>query len=167
MVQLRGLGGGFATASPTDGAVSAVSEPFKLFALGIPALPELAIAIPHGFAALDAALAPHLTGRSMPNFVGEHEDDVSGHDQETLERLRTIKWIRDPHRVIRSKRPCSAPSPVSERSAFWFDQLVDERAGQPSGIALVVPAADRVEQQIDVDAADGPGGVGGLLGRSA
>jgi FAD/FMN-containing dehydrogenase len=105
MVQLRGLGGRFATSSPTDGAVRAVPEPFQLFALGIPAVPELAAPIRAGFAAVDDALGRHLTARRMPNFIGEHEDDASGYDRAALERLRTIKRARDPHGVIRSNKP--------------------------------------------------------------
>jgi FAD/FMN-containing dehydrogenase len=105
MVQLRGLGGRFATPSPTGGAVRTVPEPFQLFALGIPAVPEVAARIPHGFAAVDAALAGHLTGRRMPNFTGEHEDDASGYERSTLERLRAVKRSRDPHGVIRSNKP--------------------------------------------------------------
>jgi FAD/FMN-containing dehydrogenase len=105
MVQFRGLGGRFATSSLTDGAVRAVSEPFQLQAVGVPAAPGLAVQIPRAFAAIDDALAAHLTGRRMPNFVGAHEDDRSGHDPATLERLCAIKRARDPHSVIRSNKP--------------------------------------------------------------
>ena len=111
MVQLRGLGGRFATSSPADGAVRTVLEPFQLFALGIPAVPELARAIPRGFAAVDRALAPHLTGRRMPNFTGEREDDASGYDRDALRRLRTLKRTRDPHGVIRSNKPVLGSGP--------------------------------------------------------
>jgi hypothetical protein len=105
LVQLRGLGGAFAEESPSHGAVRPVREPFQAFALGIPAVPELAAAIPHGFAAVDAALAGQTNGRRMPNFVGEAQDDATGYDPATLARLQEIKRSRDPEGVIRSNKP--------------------------------------------------------------
>ncbi len=82
-----------------------VFEPFQLFALGIPAVPELAEAIPHGFAAVDAAVGHVASGRRMPNFIGEQQDDATGYDPTTLDRLRDLKLRRDPAGVIRSNKP--------------------------------------------------------------
>jgi hypothetical protein len=104
-VQIRGLGGAFAEEPALGGAVRTVVEPFQLFALGIPAVPELAAAIPHGFAAVDAAVGHLASGRRMPNFVGEEQDDASGYDPVGLHRLRAIKLRRDPFGVIRSNKP--------------------------------------------------------------
>jgi FAD/FMN-containing dehydrogenase len=104
-VQLRGLGGAFADDSTAGGAVRPVSEPFQVFALGVPAVPELAEAIPHAFAAVDAALGRLASGRRMPNFIGEGQDDATGYDAERLARLRAIKRERDPQGVIRSNKP--------------------------------------------------------------
>ena len=104
-VQIRGLGGAFGETSPAHGSVRPVHEPFQAFALGVPAVPELAAAIPHAFAAVDAALAERASGRRMPNFVGEAQDDATGYDPATLARLQEIKRSRDPEGVIRSNKP--------------------------------------------------------------
>jgi hypothetical protein len=63
------------------------------------------VAIPHGFAAIDAALGRLASGRRMPNFVGVEQSDDSGYDETTLARLREIKLRRDPAGVIRSNKP--------------------------------------------------------------
>lgn len=104
-VQVRGLGGAFADDSPAGGAVRPVTEPFQVFALGVPAVPELVEAIPHAFAAVDAALGRLSSGRRMPNFIGEGQDDATGYDADRLARLQTIKRERDPQGVIRSNKP--------------------------------------------------------------
>ena len=105
IIQIRGLGGAFAEEPALGGAVRTVVEPFNVFALGIPAVPELAEAIPHGFAAVDAAVGHLASGRRMPNFIGEGQDDASGYDTVNLQRLRAIKLRRDPFGVIRSNKP--------------------------------------------------------------
>ena len=87
------------------GAVRPVQEPFGLFVLGVPMVPELAAAIPHGFAAVDAALADVTAPLRMPNFIGATQDSATGYDAERLARLREIKHERDPQGVIRSNKP--------------------------------------------------------------
>ena len=105
MTQIRGLGGAFAEDSPAGGAVRPVPEPFQLMSIGVPAVPELAAAIPHAFAALDAALGRLASGHRMPNFTGAGQADAAGYDTARLERLRAIKRDRDPQGVIRSNKP--------------------------------------------------------------
>lgn len=105
VVQIRGLGGAFADDSTAGGAVRPVTEPFQVFAVGVPAVPEVAEAIPHAFSALDAALGRLASGHRMPNFVGEGQDDATGYDAERLARLQAIKRERDPQGVIRSNKP--------------------------------------------------------------
>jgi FAD/FMN-containing dehydrogenase len=105
MTQVRGLGGAFAESSATGGAVRPVAEPFQLFTMGVPAVPELAAAIPHGFAAVDAALAHVTAEHRMPNFTAAEQSDEVGYDADRLARLREIKRQRDPRGVIRSNKP--------------------------------------------------------------
>ena len=105
IVQVRHLGGAFAHEHPGHGATSPVTEPFQLFALGVPAVPELAEAIPHGFAALHAALAHVEAGHRLPNFLADGDATASAYRPEVLERLRQIKAERDPDGVIRSNKP--------------------------------------------------------------
>jgi FAD/FMN-containing dehydrogenase len=107
-VQIRGLGGAFGERTDADGAVDAVAAPFNLWACGVPAVPELAEAIPHGFAAIDAAVGRLASGRRFPNFTGETQVDSAGYDADTLERLRRLKRSRDPQGVIRSNKPVLA-----------------------------------------------------------
>jgi hypothetical protein len=108
IVQIRGLGGVFGEAGTGDGAIRPVTEPFQLFALGVPAVPELAAPIRQGFAAVDAAVGRLVSEHRMPNFIGEGQQDASGYDGARLERLRRIKLERDPHGVIRSNKPVLA-----------------------------------------------------------
>jgi hypothetical protein len=105
IVQIRGLGGAFADDNPAGGAVRPVAEPFQLMGIGIPASPELAAAIPHGFAALDAAVARVSSTHRLPNFTGSGQSDSAGYDADRLARLRAIKADRDPNGVIRSNKP--------------------------------------------------------------
>ncbi len=105
MVQLRGLGGAFGEDGPGSGAIRPVPEPFQLFALGVPAVPELAAAIPHGFAALDAALGTVLSPHRMPNFTGMGQSDAAGYDAHRLTELQRLKRERDPYGTVRSNKP--------------------------------------------------------------
>lgn len=105
VVQLRHLGGAFAEAAPGGGAVSPVTASYSLFALGVPAFPELAEAIPHAFAAVEAAVDHLRAERLMPNLTGAGQDDAAGYEAGTLARLRTLKRARDPQGVIRSNKP--------------------------------------------------------------
>jgi FAD/FMN-containing dehydrogenase len=108
LVQLRGLGGAFADEPAVPSAVRRVTEPFQLFALGVPMVPELAEAIPHGIAAVEGAVAHLTSGHRMPNFVPVGGSDAGGYDAGRLERLRRIKAERDPRGVIRSNKPVAA-----------------------------------------------------------
>ncbi|MFN8192933.1 MAG: FAD-binding oxidoreductase [Nocardioidaceae bacterium] len=105
LVQIRGLGGAFADDAEGNGAVRPVTEPFQLFALGIPMVPELEGPIEASFAAIDAVVGRLGNGRRMPNFVGHHQDANDGYEPATLARLQDIKRRRDPRGVIRSNKP--------------------------------------------------------------
>jgi hypothetical protein len=108
LVQLRGLGGAFADEPAVPSAVRRVAEPFQLFALGVPVVPELAAAIPHGLAAVEGAVAHLASGHRMPNFIPVGGADAAGYDAARLARLRAVKAARDPQGVIRSNKPVVA-----------------------------------------------------------
>ncbi len=72
---------------------------------GIPMVPELAAAIPHGLAAVEGAVAHLASGHRMPNFVPLGGADAAGYDAARLARLRAIQAARDPLGVIRSNKP--------------------------------------------------------------
>ena len=105
IVQIRHLGGAFADEHPGHGATSPITEPYQLFALGIPAVPEVAAAIPHAFGAVREAVAHVVAGHRMPNFLADGDATASAYRPEVLERLRRIKTERDPDGVIRSNKP--------------------------------------------------------------
>jgi FAD binding domain len=105
VVQVRALGGAFADDSTENGAVRPVSEPFQLFALGMPVVPELAAPIQASFDAIQVTLGRLASGRRMPNFTGLHQDANDGYEPQTLARLQELKRRRDPSGVIRSNKP--------------------------------------------------------------
>ena len=91
-------------------------ELFRALAAGIPperivfsgvgkTVPELAAAIAHGFAAVDAALGASASPHRMPNFTGEGQQDAAGYNSGRLARLQRIKQERDPYGTIRSNKP--------------------------------------------------------------
>ena len=136
IVQIRGLGGAFADDSPAGGAVRPVTEPFQLFALGVPAVPELAAAIPHAFAAIDAALGRLASGRRMPNFTGDGQDDAAGYDAEPAgpaarDQARARPAGRDPQQQAGAGglSPGAAP-PDANRPA---PSIVTTIAWEPGG----------------------------------
>ncbi len=105
VLQVRHLGGAFATPPAGAGAAGHVEEPYLLFALGIPAGPDLAAALDNTFARLDSELASHTSGATVPNFLGVHGDPSRARSAQTLDRLRELKRLRDPQGTIRSNRP--------------------------------------------------------------
>ena len=105
LLQVRHLGGALATALPSHGAAGHVREPYLVFALGVPVAPEVATALQASFDALDEALAPYGSGRTVPNFLGAHGDPLRARPAGVLDRLRAIKVERDPQGTVRSNRP--------------------------------------------------------------
>jgi hypothetical protein len=105
LVQIRGLGGAFADESPENGAVRPVREPFSLFALGMPVVPELEGPINDALVTVEETMARLASGYRLPNFSGPQQDDAAGYDAERLARLREIKVTRDPAGTIRSNKP--------------------------------------------------------------
>jgi hypothetical protein len=82
-----------------------VPEPYSVFALGVPIVPELAASISGCFAALDGALAEHTSGRTLLNFLGAHGDPGRWWSASTRERLARAKQLSDPWDLVRSNRP--------------------------------------------------------------
>jgi hypothetical protein len=105
ILQIRHLGGAFARSRPGDGAAVAVTEPYLLFAMGVPAMPELAAAIAATFPQLATALGAHTNGRTVPNFLGPHGDLDRVFTPEIRRRLAAAKRTHDPMSTIRSNRP--------------------------------------------------------------
>ena len=105
VLQVRHLGGAFADHRRDAGAHGPVPEPYNLFALGIPAVPELVAPLDEAVARLDTAVADHTSGRALLNFLGAHGDPARWWGRPTRERLIAAKRAADPHGAIRSNRP--------------------------------------------------------------
>ncbi len=108
VVQIRHLGGAFADTPEGAGAHGPVTEAYNLFALGVPAVPELVEVIGIFFGRISAAVAHVASGRTLLNFLDGTEDPGRWWSPETRERLRHAKQVSDPLHTIRSNRPVNA-----------------------------------------------------------
>ena len=105
VVQIRHLGGALARGTSAQGPSGTVTEPYQLFALGLPMFPELAAALEMSFVGLQVALDGHLSDRTFFTFLGHDADSSRAFSAQAMERLREIKRTVDPDGVIRSNRP--------------------------------------------------------------
>ncbi len=105
VVQIRHLGGAFGRTPANGGAHGPVTEPYNLFALGVPAVPELVEVIGMFFGRISAAVAHVSSGRTLLNFLDGTEDPGRWWSPETRERLVRAKQAADPLQTIRSNRP--------------------------------------------------------------
>ena len=104
-VQLRHLGGALARAGADEGPAGAITEPYQLFCLGIPMVPELGLAIEASLKTVRAAMHEYLSGRTFFTFLGADADPTAAFTPKALARLQEIKRTVDPHGVLRSNRP--------------------------------------------------------------
>jgi hypothetical protein len=102
--QIRHLGAAFAIPARDGGAHGPVTEPYVLFALGVPAVPELVPAIQERFLRIADAVAPVDSGRKLLNFLDPDEDPALWWSPETRTRLAAAKQTADPLGIIRSNR---------------------------------------------------------------
>ncbi len=105
IVQIRHLGGAFADDREGRGSHGPVTEPYNLFALGIPAVPELVAPIEMWFGRLAASVHHVASGRTLLNFLEFDEDPGKWWSPATRERLAAAKQVSDPLHTIRSNRP--------------------------------------------------------------
>ncbi len=108
IVQIRHLGGAFAAERDGRGAHGPVTEAYNLFALGVPAVPELVAPIETHFGRLGASVAHVASGRALLNFLEFDEDPGRWWSPGTRERLAAAKRVSDPLGTIRSNRPVHA-----------------------------------------------------------
>jgi hypothetical protein len=105
LVQVRHLGGAFARDVEGRGSHGPVTEPYSMFALGIPAVPELVPVIQMFFGRVSAAVAHVASGRTLLNFLEFDDDPGRWWSPATRERLAAAKQVSDPLQTIRSNRP--------------------------------------------------------------
>ncbi len=103
--QIRHLGGALTRTPVGAGSHGPVTEPYNLFALGVPVVPELVEAISASFDRLTAAVAGAASGRTLLNFLESGQDPSLWWSSETRERLVRVKQSSDPLQTIRSNRP--------------------------------------------------------------
>ena len=108
IVQIRHFGGAFAADREGRGSHGAVTEPYSVFALGVPAVPELVAPIEMFFGRLGAAVAHVASGRTLLNFLEYDDDPGKWWTPATRERLAAAKQLSDPLQTIRSNRPVQA-----------------------------------------------------------
>ena len=104
VVQIRHLGGAFARTPDGAGSHGPVAEPYNLFALGVPAVPELVEVISMYFDRISAAVEGVASGRTLLNFMDPGEDPSLWWSAETRDRLVRAKQASDPLQSIRSNR---------------------------------------------------------------
>jgi hypothetical protein len=105
IVQIRHFGGAFARGREGRGAHGAITEPYNLYTLGIPAVPELVEPIQLSFDRVSASVAHVSSGRTLLNFLEHDEDPGTWWSPATRERLAAAKQVSDPLQTIRSNRP--------------------------------------------------------------
>jgi len=105
VVQIRHLGGALARTAADAGSHGPVTEPYNLFALGVPAVPELVEVIGVFFGRIQASVAHVSSGRALLNFLGSTGDPARWWSEQTRQRLAEAKQVSDPLQTIRSNRP--------------------------------------------------------------
>lgn len=103
-IQVRGLGGAFATARTEGGARGPVTEPYLLYLLGL-GIPQVRDAVAAKRQAVVEALGDHISGSKPYTFLSPGETAAAAFDDATLARLRDLKRNRDQHNVIRANFP--------------------------------------------------------------
>ena len=100
VVQLRHLGGELARGTAEQGPNGAIEEPYLVFCLGVPMVPELVPAIEGSIAAVQQAVADERSGRTFYTFLCADPDPTRAFPAGSLERLRRIKAERRPERGV-------------------------------------------------------------------
>jgi FAD/FMN-containing dehydrogenase len=105
VVQVRHLGGAFASGSALDAAAGRIEEPYQLYALGFPVVPALEDPIRAALARVEDAVAAVSSGTTTANFLPAGGDVDRCWPPEVRARLRAVKADVDPLGTIRSNRP--------------------------------------------------------------
>jgi hypothetical protein len=104
LVELRHMGGELARPAAVEDAVCARDAAYLLETVGVLAGPEAAAAVETATIALNAAMAPYGTGRTMVNIhgvPGDETDRARAWTPEVYTRLRAAKATYDPANLLR------------------------------------------------------------------
>lgn len=96
VVEVRHLGGAFASFDPGHGALGPVEAPFMIEAVGFAATPDQDAAVVAGQGALTRALEQWRTGTTLPSFADPTRDSGRVFSPATRDRLRDVKGHYDP-----------------------------------------------------------------------
>jgi hypothetical protein len=107
-VELRHVGGALSRAVPGAGARATIDAPYVYFSVGVPATPELAVAIPARQAALKDALSPWIAPGAYLNFAEEPTDLSAAFDPATFQALQAVKATYDPRDTIHANHEVRA-----------------------------------------------------------
>jgi FAD/FMN-containing dehydrogenase len=100
VVELRHLGGALARVPSGAGARSCIDAPYVFFAVGVPATPELAAAIPERLEQVMDAIAPWTAPGAYLNFAESPTDVRTTFADDTFRALQAVKATYDPHNTI-------------------------------------------------------------------
>jgi hypothetical protein len=109
-VELRHVGGALARAVPGAGARSKIDAPYIFFAVGVPATPELAAAIPARLAQLKNVLSPWIAPGAYLNFAEEPTDLSTAFEDETFRALQAVKATYDGRDTIHANHAIAPAS---------------------------------------------------------
>ena len=99
-VELRHWGGEMARPGEDAGPVGHRHVPFSIVVGGQSDEPEEAERLIAGVRAVAAKLAPHATGGSFLNFLGDPAQTASAYTRDDYRRLRAVKAVHDPDNVF-------------------------------------------------------------------
>ncbi|MBN1530442.1 MAG: FAD-binding protein [Thermoleophilaceae bacterium] len=101
-VQLRHLGGALARPADGGGATSSLDAEFALYAVGMAMGPDMAAATSAHVTKVGEALEPWSAGRRYLNFVDVPAPAALSFDDETYERLLSVRKRYDPDDLFRA-----------------------------------------------------------------
>jgi hypothetical protein len=104
LVEIRHMGAALSRPAPVEDAVCARDAAYLLEAVGVLAAPPMAEAVEQATRALNTAMAPHGTGRTMVNLhgtPGDETDRARAWTPEVYDRLRHTKSTYDPENLLR------------------------------------------------------------------
>ena len=117
VLQFRHLGGALARGTAEQGPNAAIDEPYLVFTLGVPMVPELVPAIEASIAAVQQAVAAKRSGRTFYTFLCADSDVTRAFPAESLARLREIKQDVDPNGRV-PQQPSGLTTGASTRRAL-------------------------------------------------
>jgi hypothetical protein len=110
IAELRHLGGALSRVGANAGARSRIDAPYILFALGVPASPELAAAIPTRLAELKQTLSPWIAPGAYLNFAEAPTDLSTAFPSDTFHALQAVKSTYDPDDTIHANHAIAPAS---------------------------------------------------------